>query len=138
MVACRGASSRPEVPVDHGDEIAVGDLTLEILHTPGHTDDHICILVEDVCITGDTLFVGKVGGTAGEEAARTEYDSLTKVLLGLPDETTIWPGHDYGCRPSSTIALERRTNPFLLCEDFAAFLDLKTNWARFKTKHGLM
>ncbi len=89
-------------------------------------------------MTGDTLFVGKIGGTGTEAAARAEYESLTKVLLRLPDATTVWPGHDYGCRPSSTIGLERRTNPFLLCEDFQAFLELKIGWAELKRRHGLV
>ncbi len=138
LVAHRSAASAPEVGVDHGDELAVGGLTLKFLYTPGHADDHVCVQVDDVCLTGDTLFVGKIGGTAGEAAARAQYESLHQVLLCLDDATTVWPGHDYGCRPSSTIGLERRTNPFLLCEDFAAFLDLKAGWADYKRRHGLV
>ena len=72
------------------------------------------------------------------EAAETEYRSLHNVVLKLPDDTTIWPGHDYGCRPSSTIGLEQRTNPFLLAGDLDAFLDLKNNWAAFKAERGLI
>ncbi len=138
LVAHRSARSSPDLPVDHGDELAVGNLTLKFLYTPGHADDHVCVLVDEVCLTGDTLFVGKVGGTAGEAAARSEYESLHQVLLRLPDETTIWPGHDYGCRPASTIGLEKRTNPFLLCEDLGAFLKLKTGWAEYKSRNGLV
>ena len=138
LVAHRSAASGPEIPVDHGDELELGGLTLRFLHTPGHADDHICVLVDDVCLTGDTLFVGKIGGTATEAAARTEYESLHRVLLPLPDATTVWPGHDYGCRPSSTIGLEKRTNPFLLCGDLAAFLELKAGWAGYKQRHGLV
>ena len=136
LVAHRSAASNPDVGVDHDDVLEVGAFQLRFLFTPGHADDHVCVLVEDVCITGDILFVGKIGGTGTEEAARTEYESL-KLLLALPDATTVWPGHDYGCRPSSTIGLEKRTNPFLRCEDLRAFLDLKANWAGFKQKHGL-
>jgi glyoxylase-like metal-dependent hydrolase (beta-lactamase superfamily II) len=55
----------------------------------------------------------------------------------VPDETTVWPGHDYGARPSSTIGLERRTNPFLLCPDVAAFLRLRTEWPGYKKRLGL-
>ncbi|MEE8526789.1 MAG: MBL fold metallo-hydrolase [Thermoanaerobaculia bacterium] len=137
LVAHRAASSRPDVTVDHGDELAVGLLTLRFLHTPGHADDHLCVLVDEVCVTGDILFVGKIGGTATEEAARVEYESLHRVLLELPDATTIWPGHDFGCRPSSTVGLEKRTNPFLLCEDFESFLELKADWLHYKRRFGL-
>ena len=138
LLAYKTAASRPDVTVDHEDTLAVGAFTLKFLFTPGHADDHICVLVDDVCLTGDVLFVGKVGGTSGREAAETEYRSLHNVVLKLPDDTTIWPGHDYGCRPSSTIGLERRTNPFLLAGDLDAFLDLKNNWAAFKAERGLI
>ncbi len=87
--------------------------------------------VGEICLTGDILFVGKIGGTATEAAARSEYDSLHQVLMTLPDDITVWPGHDYGCRPASTIGLEKRTNPFLLCEDLGAFLKLKIGWAEY-------
>jgi glyoxylase-like metal-dependent hydrolase (beta-lactamase superfamily II) len=91
-----------------------------------------------VAITGDHLFVGKIGGTTTERAARTEYASLQKALDRLTDDTTIWPGHDYGCRPSSTIALEKVTNPFLLrMGTVDEFLQLKRDWAAFKAEHGL-
>ncbi len=138
LIAHRSATSNPEHPVDHGDELALGRLTLRFLYTPGHSDDHVCVLVDDVCLTGDTLFVGKIGGTATEAAARAEYESLHNVLLTLPDDTTVWPGHDYGCRPASTLALEKRTNPFLLCPDIDAFLKLKADWAAFKAGNGLV
>jgi glyoxylase-like metal-dependent hydrolase (beta-lactamase superfamily II) len=138
LVAHRSAASHPELPVDHGDQLALGSFTLRFLHTPGHADDHVCVLVDDVCLTGDTLFVGKIGGTSTEATARTEYESLHQQLLTLPDATTVWPGHDYGCRPSSTIGLEKRTNPFLLCPDLPAFLELKAGWADYKKRHGLV
>ena len=138
LLAYKTAASRPGVAVDHEDTLAVGAFTLKFLFTPGHADDHICVLVDDVCLTGDVIFVGKVGGTSGREAAEIEYRSLHNVVLKLSDDTTIWPGHDYGCRPSSTISLERRTNPFLLAGDLDAFLDLKNNWAAFKAERGLI
>ena len=59
------------------------------------------------------------------------------ILDTFPNDTTVWPGHDYGVRPSSTLALEKRTNPFLLCENLEAFLKLKRDWPAFKAQHGL-
>ncbi|MHC4941050.1 MAG: hydroxyacylglutathione hydrolase family protein, partial [Planctomycetota bacterium] len=88
----------------NGEVIALGSLQIHVMFVPGHADDHLLFWLPEqrVAITGDLLFVGKIGGTATEEAAREEYESLQRVLAKLPDDTTIWPGHDYGCRPSST------------------------------------
>jgi len=107
------------------------------LHTPGHTPDSICLYVGDAVITGDTLFVGKVGGTDLGNGAKTEYDSLHEKLLILPDDTRVFPGHDYGTAPQSTIANERETNPFLAQPNFSAFVGLKQNWAAYKEEHGI-
>ena len=85
----------------------------------------------------DGLFVGKVGGTQSDEDARTEWRSLQRLLTLVPDEATVWPGHDYGARPSSTIGLEKSTNPFLRCADEAAFLTLKAEWPQVKQRLGL-
>lgn len=115
----------------------LGDLEVRIIHTPGHTRDSICVLVGDALFTGDTLFVGKVGGTDLGEQARTEYDSLHKKLLVLPDATRVFPGHDYGTAPESTIEQERQSNPFLTRPDLESFVDLKRNWAEYKRKHGI-
>jgi glyoxylase-like metal-dependent hydrolase (beta-lactamase superfamily II) len=122
-----------------GDEIGIGSLSMRVLFVPGHAPDHLLFWLPEwkVALTGDLLFVGKIGGTSTEKAAREEYESLQRVLRELPDDTTIWPGHDYGCRPASTIALEKRTNPFLLAPDFDAFLRLKADWAEYKARLGL-
>lgn len=128
-----------DLPLEDGGEIDVGDFALHVLHMPGHTPDHVLFHCPQtkVAVTGDHLFVGKIGGTATEAEARTEYDSLQRMLRRLPDDTTIWPGHDYGCRPSTTIGIERVTNPFLLVQDIDAFLELKRTWASFKALNGL-
>jgi len=130
-------------PVDlilqDGDRVHFGAFSIRTWHVPGHHQDHLAFLVEgqDAAFTGDLLFVGKVGGTQTEADGRTEWASLQRLLRDWPDHTTIWPGHDYGARPSSTVALERRTNPFLLCADVEAFLVAKQAWAGFKARHGL-
>jgi len=131
------AFRRGDIPVSDGDKLALGELELKVFHTPGHTDSDICVLVEDKLITGDTLFVGKVGGTDFGEGARTEFVSLHRLLDVLDDGVEVWPGHDYGVRPSSTIGEERRGNPFLVREKYEDFLWLKKNWAQFKIEHGI-
>jgi hydroxyacylglutathione hydrolase len=129
----------PDVPLRGGQELTVGALRLRFMHVPGHAADHLTVYEPsyDVLITGDLLFVGKIGGTRSEVDARTEWDSLQRVLHAVPDTATVWPGHDYGVRPSSTIGLERKTNPFLLCPDANALVRLKAEWPEFKKQHGL-
>jgi len=135
--ALLAAFERGDVPLGHGDVLALGRLAIEVLHTPGHTPESTCFLVEGKLLTGDTLFVGKVGGTANREAAVREYDSLHRVLGALPPQTEVWPGHDYGVRPSSTLGDEWRENPFLLRENLEAFCELKENWTEYKRIHGI-
>ncbi len=125
------------IHIGDGAVLPLGDLQLKVLHTPGHTDDSICICLGDAVFTGDTLFVGKVGGTDSAGQALMEYRSLHGKLLSLPDATRVFPGHDYGTAPESTIGHERRTNPFLLQPDPESFIELKRNWAAYKKAHGI-
>ncbi|HET6350127.1 MAG TPA: MBL fold metallo-hydrolase [Candidatus Krumholzibacteria bacterium] len=125
-----------DVKVDDGDMLPLGNLVLTFLYTPGHTDDHVCVVCKNHVITGDVLFVGKVGGTDLGPGARKEWESLKK-LMQLPDDTNVWPGHNYGVAPTSTIGHEKKTNPFLLQPSFDAFIDLKANWLDYKKKHGI-
>jgi hydroxyacylglutathione hydrolase len=125
-----------DLPVDDGDVIPLGDLEMEFIYTPGHCDDAVCVLCGNKLITGDTLFVGKVGGTDLGEGARKEWDSLHK-LMKLDSGVEVWPGHDFGVAPSSTIGNELKTNPFLLRKTFEDFVDLKANWIQYKKEHGI-
>lgn len=137
IISHRNASNNRDIEVDDGDQILLGNIKLEIMHTPGHTDDSICILAEDHLITGDTLFVGRIGGTYTNSDALIEFDSL-KRLMKLNDLISVWPGHNYGLMESSTIKNERDTNPFCTrLNDFKRFCRLKKNWLAYKRKHGL-
>jgi len=126
-----------DIGVDDGQILKVGTLELKIIHTPGHSQDCICILVESKLITGDTLFVGKVGGTTSDEAARAQYQSLHKKILTLDEKVEVYPGHNCGIRTSSTIGYEKENNPFLLQNSFEEFLNLKKNWLEYKRIHGI-
>ncbi len=125
-----------DIEVTDGEVFKLGELELNVIHTPGHCEDGMCLLSEDKLITGDTLFVGKVGGTATEEEARKEYDSLQR-LMKLDDEIGVFPGHDFGAKPKSTIGVERNSNPFILQPTFEDFLYLKENWLEYKKKHDI-
>jgi glyoxylase-like metal-dependent hydrolase (beta-lactamase superfamily II) len=97
--------------VSDGDTLALGTDRLEVIHTPGHTPDSVCFRVEGAILSGDTLMVGTTGrcdfpgGDAG-----AQYDAVTGKLFGLPDDTVVWPAHDYKGLTSSTIGEEKRTN----------------------------
>jgi hydroxyacylglutathione hydrolase len=126
-----------DIRVDDEDVLELGSLSLRFIHTPGHTDDSVCVLCGNKLITGDTLFVGKVGGTDYGANARKQYESLHKKLLTLDDDIEVYPGHNVGVQPTSTIGHERQTNPFLLQESFEAFLHLKKTWLEYKKEHGI-
>ena len=115
----------------------LGELAVQVIHTPGHTPDSICLLIGDALFTGDTLFVGKVGGTDLGRGAEQLYASLHDKLLALPPATRVFPGHDVGVASESTIAHERETNPFLRCPDLDSFIHLKRTWASYKKEHGI-
>ena len=108
----------PSGPVDirlkDGDVLEVGDLKIKVIHTPGHTPGSVCFLINGNLFTGDTLFVGAVGRTDLIGASLdTLLKSLQERLLTLPKDTVIWPGHDYGETPTSTISWEMQENPYI-------------------------
>lgn len=108
-------SPYPDVTVDDGDVINVGKVTLEVIHTPGHTLGSICLYSQGYVFTGDTLFVEAVGRTdfpGGSWGALCH--SIKEKLFKLPEETVVMPGHNYGRMTSSTIGHEKMFNPYLL------------------------
>lgn len=132
-------------PLHHGQRLDVGNVQVDVRHTPGHTPDSVCLLVRDLrrgdepwfVLTGDTLFVGAVGrpDLAGQERAMAAqlFDSLHRELLSLPPELEIYPGHQAGSacgaglsgKPASTLAFECRFNP-MLSLDRTTFVDALT------------
>jgi len=129
-------SARVKYPFEalkDGQRIEVGNVFVDVIHTPGHTPDSICLVVTDkrrteapwFVLTGDTLFVGSAGrpDLAGQEAemAGQLYDTLQQRLLTLPSEVELYPGHTSGSacgagmsgKPMSTLGFEKRSNPML-------------------------
>lgn len=124
------ASPAPGVDlrVDDGESIALGKLRLQVMHTPGHTADSMCLVGEDRVFTGDTLLIGGTGRTdlpSGDPDAL--YDSLFKRLLTLDPALRVYPAHDYKGRSHSTIGDEIATNPRLQQRDRAAFVQMMRN-----------
>jgi len=111
IVAYASSPVKKDVSVRDGDTIEIGSLRADVIHTPGHCADHICLLMNGKLLTGDTLFVGECGRTdLPGGSARDMHDSLFNKILKLDDAIEIYPGHDYGSKPSSTIGYERNNN----------------------------
>ncbi len=103
-----------DIRLKDGDKLKLGNLVIKVIHTPGHTPGSVCYLIHGNLFTGDTLFVGDVGRTdltGGSLGVLLE--SLERKIIVLPPETIVWPGHDYGETPTSTIAWEMKENPYI-------------------------
>jgi hydroxyacylglutathione hydrolase len=90
--------------------LQLGGITFDVIHTPGHTPGGICLHAQGNLFTGDTLFVGDSGRTDLPGGDRPTLGKSIRRLMQLPDDTIIWPGHDYGPMPTSTIGWEKRNN----------------------------
>ncbi|BCR03510.1 MBL fold metallo-hydrolase [Desulfuromonas versatilis] len=114
-----------DIPLGEGDALSVGLGRIEVLHTPGHTPGSITLHPPGALLTGDTLFVTRCGRAdlAGSDPAAL-YHSLRR-LAAFPLETRVFPGHDYGPQPVSTIGFELQNNPYLRCADLAEFIRLR-------------
>ncbi len=128
LVAYRSSRMKFDIGVDDGDILQVGQIKIRVIHTPGHTPDSICLLVDDkTLLTGDTLFVGECGRTdLPGGSSRDMFNSLFNKLLKLHDAVLVYPGHDYGSKPYSTIGAERKSNYTLQprsLEEFIAFME---------------
>jgi len=114
-------------PVSPGDALAVGRLTFKALHTPGHTPGSQCLWADDALVSGDTVFVNACGRCdlkGGDPEAM--YRTISQVLLALPPATRLMPGHDYGDVPVSSLAMERKRNPYFQFPDVASFVAYRT------------
>ena len=99
------------ISVVDGDIIRLGNIIIKVIHTPGHSPDSICLLIDGKLLTGDTLFVGECGRTdLPGGSAKDMYTSLLQKIAKLDDSIEVYPGHDYGPFPNSTIAKEKQTN----------------------------
>ena len=130
-ITVMGERSRVDVVsmrVADGDRLGIEGLELEVLYTPGHTDDSCSFRMADRVFTGDTLLIRGTGRTDFQNGdARAQYQSIFGRLLRLPDETLVFPGHDYKGDTVSTIGEERRCNPRLQVKSVDEYVELMGN-----------
>jgi glyoxylase-like metal-dependent hydrolase (beta-lactamase superfamily II) len=130
-ITVMGDRSRVDVVsmrVSDGDRLQIEGIDLEVLYTPGHTDDSCCFRTDDRVFTGDTLLIRGTGRTDFQNGdARAQYESIFGRLLRLPDETLVYPGHDYKGDTVSTIGEERRCNPRLQVKSVDEYVELMQN-----------
>jgi len=111
IVAHKFSKIAKDIDVVDDDVIKVGKIRIKVIYTPGHSPDSICLLFDNKLLTGDTLFVGECGRTDLPSGnARDMYHSLFNKLMKLDDNIEVYPGHDYGTKPHSTMGLEKKTN----------------------------
>jgi hydroxyacylglutathione hydrolase len=104
----------PDILVKEGDLIRVGNIGLKVIHTPGHTPGGMCLYIEGMVFTGDSLFVGAIGRTDFPGSSYRDLEnSIRNRLYTLPGETVVFPGHNYGESPTSTIGHEMQFNAFI-------------------------
>ncbi len=129
-VVMHRASPAPfvDMRIGDGEMVVVGKLRLQALHTPGHTADSMCLMVEDKLFTGDTLLIGATGRTDLPSGDPEQlYDSLFGKVLKLDPALKVYPAHDYKGRSHSTIGDEIATNPRLQKRDRAEFVEMMRN-----------
>jgi hydroxyacylglutathione hydrolase len=114
-----------EIALREGSQLQIGSITIEVLHTPGHTPGGLVFNPPGALITGDILFVTRCGRAdfPGSDP-EAMYHSLLRLASFSP-ETKVFPGHDYGPKPHSTIGFERKHNEYMKCPDLESFIKLR-------------
>ena len=108
------APGKADIQLHDGDRLRIGETDILVIHTPGHTPGSVCYLVEGNLFSGDTLFVGDVGRTdLTGGSLQALLKSIKDKIIVLPGETTVWPGHNYGETPTSTLSWEMKENPYI-------------------------
>jgi glyoxylase-like metal-dependent hydrolase (beta-lactamase superfamily II) len=122
IVAHSSSPLTHDISVSNGEVLRVGMSRIKVFHTPGHTNDSICLFDGEHLFTGDTLLIGSCGRTGLEEGSpKKMYESL-QLILALPPDTIVYPGHDYGEVPFRTLSEEMKRNPELSARSYQEFL----------------
>lgn len=121
------------IQVEDGDEMHLGSERLRFLHTPGHYPDSICVVADGAVFTGDTLFIGRTGRTTSPKSDIEKlYTSINEKLLSLPEDTTIYPGHNYGEKPYRDLGEEKEKNEFLQADSVEEFKQIMVEYEELR------
>jgi len=125
IIQHESSTLKNDITVKDGDFIEFGNSKLQVLHTPGHSTDSICLVGDEKIFSGDTLFVGNCGRIDLPGGSASElYHSLFDVLYSLDDNLVLYPGHNYGSTETSTIGKEKMTNMIMQKRTEQQFLDM--------------
>ena len=132
-------NNTPEInylPMKDNSVFKLEGLEIKTIHTPGHYYDSVCFLVENVIFTGDTLFIGRTGRTLSKGSNISDlYNSVYKKLLTLPGNTIIYPGHNYGSKPTMTISENIKISNLLQASREKDFIDRMKNYERTRVNN---
>lgn len=132
-------NNTPEInylPMKDNSVFKLGSLEIKTIHTPGHYYDSVCFLVENIIFTGDTLFIGRTGRTLSKGSNISDlYNSVYKKLLTLPGSTIIYPGHNYGSKPTMTISENIKISNLLQASGEKDFIDRMKNYEKTRVNN---
>ena len=124
------------LPMEDSSVFKLGGLEIKTIHTPGHYYDSVCYLVDNVIFTGDTLFIGRTGRTLSKGSNTSDlYNSVYKKLLNLPGNTIIYPGHNYGSKPTMTISENIKISNLLQASGEKDFIDRMKNYEKTRANN---
>lgn len=123
------------IPIANNEIMKVGRLLIQGIHTPGHYFDSVCYLMSKTLFTGDTLFVGRTGRVKRNKSSIKElYNSVYKKLLTLPGDTLIYPGHDYGKKPTISLEENKQISPLLRATCYTDFIQRMEDYENSRLK----
>ena len=124
------------LPMEDSSVFKLGGLEIKTIHTPGHYYDSVCYLVDNVIFTGDTLFIGRTGRTLSKGSNISDlYNSVYKKLLTLPGSTIIYPGHNYGSKPTMAISENMKISNLLQASGEKDFIDRMKNYEKTRANN---
>ena len=124
------------LPMSDNSIFKLGSLEIKIIHTPGHYYDSVCFLVKNVIFTGDTLFIGRTGRTLSKGSNISDlYNSVYKKILNLSGDTIIYPGHNYGSKPTMTISENIKISDLLQASGEKDFINRMKNYEKTRVNN---